>query len=883
MTGETAARWRALRDLLERALEAAPDQRRRLLEELGREDPARAAELAELLRADAVDDSPLDAGAASRLAAVGGGGADPATAAEPPLAGRQLGAWRLGALLGQGGMGAVYAARRCDGAFEQEAAVKVLRAGADTPELRARFRQERQLLAALDHPAIARLLDGGLSEDGTLWFALERVESGLPITRWADEHALALATRIDLFLEVCDAVDAAHRRLIVHRDLKPSNILVTPDGRPKLLDFGIAKLLDREDAAATRTGAQLLTPQYAAPEQILGEPPTTAVDVYALGVVLYELVTGALPHLRTTSSPVALARELARETVTAPSRRAAAGTPRARRGAARISGDLDAIVLKALRAEPEARYRSVAELAADLRNERAGLPVAARGGARGYRVRRFVVRHRLAVAAAAAVVVALVAGLAGTLAQARIAHAERDRALAEAEKARQVAGFMTRLFQQADPARTRGASLTAREVLEAGARAIATELGDQPEIQATLLLAIGSVERDLGGYEEARPLLERALELRERRFGGDALETAEALHELGGLDRYLDRLAVGTQRLERALAIRQSRLGREHLDVARTHAQLGILNRFAGDGDGAREHFVTALAIADRLGAGGDETARWLNNLGLVEADRGERVAAERAYRRSLALMEASAGAENPLLALPLDNLGMLLRGEERFDEALPLLERARDLVARTWGEDHAQFGTALTSLGAVYLGLERFPEALPLFERGAAVYSRALGPEHRWVAWPLTGAGDCRLALGEPRAALALFERAAAIRAAALGPDHPELAQSLGRIGLAESALGRHEHAEASHRAALAMLRRTTEAGSTVLAEQIVDLAASLEQRGGSGDARDLYIEAEAIFRAAYPDGHSYRVRVADALARLDAQPPAAAASPPH
>lgn len=878
MSGATEARWRELRALLERALEAAPEERRRLLGELGREDPARAAELAELLRADAMGDSPLDAGAAPLLAAVGGEATNSAAGAAPPLAGRQLGAWRLGGLLGQGGMGAVYAARRADGAFEQEAAVKVLRTGADAPELRARFRLERQLLASLEHPAIARLLDGGLSEDGILWFALERVEGGLPITRWADEHALALPARIDLFLEVCDAVEAAHRRLIVHRDLKPSNILVTPAGRPKLLDFGIAKVLDREESGTTRTGAQMLTPQYAAPEQILGEVPTTAVDVYALGVVLYELVTGALPHQRTTSSPVALARELARETVSAPSRRVAAGGGGKRRGAARISADLDAIVLKALRAEPEARYRAVAELAADLGRCRAGLPVAARGGARAYRARRFVARHRLAVAAVAAVALSLLLGLAGILAQARIARAERDRALVEADTARQVAGFMTRLFQQADPARTRGASLTAREVLDAGARAVGTELSAQPEIQATLLLAIGSVERDLGGYDEAQPLLERALELRERLFGAEALETAEALHELGSLDRYLDRLELGTHRLERALAIRESRLGSEHLDVARTHAQLGVVCRFAGDPASARQHFVTALAIAERLGAGGDETGRWLNNLGLVEADLGERAAAERAYRRSLARLEASSGPDNPLLALPLDNLGMLLRGEERFDEALPLLERARDLVARTWGEDHAQFGTALNSLGVLLADVGRCPEALPLFERSAAVYSRALGSEHRAVAWPLTGAGDCGLTLGDPRAALALFERAAAIRAAAFGPDHTELAESLGRIGLAESALDRHERAEASHRAALAMLRRTTAAGSTVLGEQLVDLAACLERRGTSGEARDLYREADAIFRAAYPEGHSYRVRVADALARLDAQPRPAA-----
>lgn len=871
--GPDPGAWRELRALLERALEVSPEERRALLAELAARDPARAAELEELLRADAAEGSPLDAGAGALLAGLGEEGAAPAGAAggRAPLTGRRLGAWRLGELLGQGGMGAVYAARRVEGEFEQEAAVKVLRASADSPELRARFRRERQLLASLGHPAIARLLDGGV-EDGELWFALERVE-GVPITAHARARGLTVSERLTLFLAVCDAVEAAHRRLVVHRDLKPSNILVTAAGEVKLLDFGIAKLLEGDEGEAlTRSEARPLTPRYAAPEQILGAPPTTGMDVYALGVVLYELLTGSLPHDRSTASPVALARELERETVAPPSRRVLTGDEAGRRLARRLTGDLDAILLRALRPEPERRYASVAELTNDLRLHLAGRPVGARGGAWRYRAGSFVRRHRLAVLAATLVVAALVAGLGVAAWQARIARVERDRARVEAAKATEVARFMTRLFHQADPARARGASLTAREVLAAGGERVEQDLAGQPEIQATLLLAIGSVERDLGLYAEAAPRLERALALRERSFGAGSLEVAEALHELGQLDRYFDRLEEGRARLELALALRETALGPDHLEVARTLSALGVVQRYAGEIEASRASFERALAIADRFGQEDDETGRWWNSLGLVLSDLGAYAEAEPVFHRSLEVLERSAGPGNPLLALPLDNLGMLLRTQERFEEALPLLERARTLVETTWGPDHVQFGTALNSLGVLLGNLDRCAEAVELLARAADVYGRALGSEHRFVAWPLVAEGDCRLALGEPETALALFERAASIRLAALGAEHAEHALALGRIGLAEQALGRTAAAERRFREALAILRRTLDPASPAVAEAIVDLAACLEHRGAAAEASALYEEAARTFRAAYPQGHSYVTRVEAALVRLAA-----------
>ncbi len=873
------AAWRRSRELLARALELDLPEREKLLAELRATDPAQARDLEELLRADGVGGSFLDGGAAALVAALGEGvPTGPRAADAMRWNGQRLGVWQLHEPLGQGGMGTVYRAERADGTFAQEAAVKVLRRSVDTPELQRRFLRERQLLASLDHPAIVKVLDGGVTEEGLPWFALERVD-GVPITRYAAERALDLRSRLRLMVEVCEAVDAAHRRLVVHRDLKPSNLLVTADGRVKLLDFGIAKVLEEEEGEAlTRSESRLLTPQYAAPEQILGEPVTTAVDVYALGVLLYELLTGEVPHRRSTATPAGLAQELARETTRPPSRKLleSPGTSREVRQRARsLAGDLDAVVLKALRVDPEARYRSATELAGDLGAYLDGRPVSARRGSRLYSTRKLVLRHRAAAAAGAGVLLAVAAGLVAVAYEARVARAERDQARIQAATARHVSDFLTHLFQQADPAHTRGAQLTAREVLVSGAQRIDKELAAEPEVQATLRLAIGGVERDLGLYEDARPLLEQALAQRHRQFGDESLPTAEALYELGSLDRYLDRLDDGRRNLEQALRIRERDLGSNDLDVARSHSALGVVLRYQGDPPAARHEFERALAIAHTLGVEGDETGRWQNNLGLVLDDVGEYPAAEAAYRRAIEILERSSGKDSPLIALPLDNLGALLRAEERFDEAEPVLTRAVDLVRRTWGEQHAQYATALNSLANLLIDRGRCTEAIPLFAHSAAIFSAALGPDHRYTAYPVLNEGRCRLALGEPARALELFRRALEIRehGSADGVD-AQVAQSLGLVGQALVGLGRLAEAEDTFRRTLAMTRKAVDANDPPYGDALFDLADCLERRHARDEARGLYQEALGIYRKAYPPGHSSIDKVLKALARVEPAP---------
>jgi serine/threonine protein kinase/tetratricopeptide (TPR) repeat protein len=612
---------------------------------------------------------------------------------EPLAVGQRVGAYRIVREIGRGGMGAVYLAERADREFEQRVAIKLVRRGMDTDEIVRRFRSERQILAHLDHPNIGKLFDGGTTEDGRPYFVMEYVE-GRPIDDYCDDRKLPVRARLELFRQVCAAVHFAHQNLIVHRDLKPGNILVTVDGVPKLLDFGIAKLLDpnQDLYALTRVDLRPMTPEYASPEQVRGETITTASDVYALGVLLYVLLTGHRPYRAAPRDPQGLARAICETDPLRPSsmvgrveevQRAdgsvVALTPesisRVREGderllRRRLAGDLDTIVLKAMQKEPGRRYASVDQLSSDLGRHLQGLPVVARKDTLGYRTRKFVGRHKAGVALAAAVLLLIVGfSVSVTVLWQRAVH-ERQRAVREGQRTQAVSGFLEQLLSSSNPSQSHGETVTARELLDRGVQEIDRGLRDQPQVRADLMETMGRAYHSLGLYEQARPLLEEALRLSRQTRGRDDLFIAQDLWNLAGDLFDLGKKADAEPLIREAVSIQRARGETENIDYAKGLNNLGEFLEDRGDFAQAEADFKESLAIKNRLPTVDEkDIATSLNNLGKLYATRGDSAAAEPYYRKSLEIRQRLAGGyPDPDLATSLSNFGSFL--EDRGDLA---------------------------------------------------------------------------------------------------------------------------------------------------------------------------------------------------------------------
>lgn len=646
------------------------------------------------------------------------------------LVGRRMGVWRIERSIHAGGMGAVYLARREGGEFEQQAAVKLVRAGLLQPDALQRFTQERQVLARLEHPNIARLLDGGTSEDGLPWLAMEYVQ-GEPIDQWADAHALDLQQRLLLFEKVCDAVHHAHRHLVIHRDIKAANILVTPGGEPKLLDFGIAKLLPAADLQAGHTVTQhrVFTPGYASPEQFTGAPVTTASDVYSLGVLLYRLLTGRLPFAMQTASALEAERQVTQHLPLLPSEAVQSGDAllprmgklRASQLQRALRGDLDTIVMTALRKEPERRFASAAALAEDLRRFRRGLPVQARPDTLGYRVRRFVGRHRTSVAAATISIIALLTGLGVALWQADQARADRDRA-------QRINTFLQDILIEADPYEA-GADATVRDLLRKADGMIATRFADAPELEATLRTTVGSAQLSLLELEDAARNLERADALRRGLHGQDDARSLRT------------RLQLALLAFERGDSPAAEAIYREVLQRLAPHHPVDLrgtaLNDLAivllySDRD------AEALELLQRSlqAASADEApaslANTYNNIGHAHHNLEELDAAEQNYRRALQLLrEAWPDGQHPDIASATNNLGILLYQRGRAAEALPLYRESLQVRQATLGPEHPRTGVGHLNLGRLLLDLDRPAEAEPHLQAALRLARAALGEDH--------------------------------------------------------------------------------------------------------------------------------------------------------
>jgi eukaryotic-like serine/threonine-protein kinase len=856
-------RWAALRAAFEEFADLGSAERQRRLAALGEADPDLADALHRMLAADAAPSGVLERSAAEVAAAVlrtelGGATSDAGSPSD--LTGLRLGAWRLRERLGQGGMGEVWLAERADGGFEQQAAIKVIKRGMDSEEVLRRFRRERQILARLEHPHIARLLDGGVAPDGRPYFVLERVR-GATILDWAERENLGVEARIALILQAAEGVEFAHRNLVVHRDLKPSNILVAEDGQVKLLDFGIAKLLDPgEDADVTRTAAMMLTPRYAAPEQILGEPATTATDVYALGAVLYELLVGELPHRR-ASTAADLVRAAAHETIERPSavvaRAGGAGGWRRR-----LTGDLDTILLRALAREPARRYPSVAALAEDLRRHLDGRPVLARADTRGYRLAKFVGRHRAVVAAASLALASLVAGLGVALVKERAARAQATRAQAAQE-------FLSSLFLLADPDQAQGAKLSARDLLDRGAARVDVALAGQPELLAEMLGLLGKVYVQLGVYAEAERLYQRALDLELQRLGPESPRLAESYRLLGGAMHRQAKYPAARPMMERALALYQRR--GDELAASGALQDLALLTRAQGDNEQARGMLLEVVSVRSRLGEpDSPDLAKALNNLGLVLWREKRYRAAAVVFKRSLAIHRKHEGEVSSLVAGTEENLAMVLNLAGDGQAARPHIESAVYVLERLFDRPHPKLANALSSAGYLAAGRGELERAAELYHRSIAVYEAAEMAHHPDASYPLRHLGALRAKMGDQRAALEHYQRALGIRERAFGLEHRLVAETLIDVADAQQALGDLAGAEASLRRALAVNRVTAGPKHETIAQTLLKLGELLLTLDRRVEAASALEECLSMRREVLPAGDPGIREAEETLARI-------------
>ncbi len=848
-------RWQQIRSIFEQAVELEAVARATFLDGACGDDAELRREVDSLLDADtgaAGEQTSLGAAAPELLKSLHD---DEDLARRRAWQGRRVGAWKLVREIGQGGMGAVWLAERDDGAYLQQAAVKLVRSGWHDDDLLRRFRAERQILAALNHPNIARLIDGGLADDAP-FLVLEYVD-GEPLQRWCAEHHLDLEARLRLLLTVCDAVAHAHSRLVVHRDLKPSNILVDRDGQVKLLDFGIAKLLEGEGSREI-SAIRMFTPDYAAPEQVRGDAVTTGVDVYALGLLLYELLTGQRPYGQAASTPAAYEQAILTQEPEAPSRivTQAHSDAVARIGQLdlaalqrRLRGDLDAIVLKALRKRPEDRYASVEALAADLRRYLAKQPVDARRGRWRYRATRFLQRHALSASLAAIALLSLLIGLAAALWQAEQARIERDAARREAIKSTRALDFMKTVFEIADPSENLGRSVTAVELLAKGAADLEFQLKDEPEVRAALLDTLGSANLGLGQTETAKSLFERGLA--DARRSGDPVAIGHALLGLGSALTRLGDIAASEALAREARALALPRDDRGDEVRARTDIRLAVQALTRSDYAVSEPLFRSGMATLERL-AGHPDPEVAIPFSSLLHAT-GRAAEAEQVLQAALAQVRRDSPPIHPGRAALAAQLGTNYSRQGRPAEAEPLLRDALAIKIAIYGEQHGSVDVTRHNLARVLTELGRWDE-------GEAIYRAVLAAERARYNGPhpsiaASEAGLARVLLDSDRAAESepLWRSAQATAIAKFG--ELDAAVGITAIGLGRTllALQRFDEADAQLDLARRVYERLGENGTTSLAR--VQLEQTRLALLRSDATVDCQAAAAAVTAASKPD----------------------------
>ncbi len=795
------------------ALERAPGEREAYVELACADSPSLCGRVLQLLRADEQDADSLSDSRITPLArsiATRPAGSD-------DLQGMRVGAYRLVSRLGEGGMGSVWLGERDDQEFERRVAVKVIKRGMDSEQVLKRFRVERRALGVLEHPSVARLLDAVMTPDGRPALIMEHVE-GKPLDEYCASGALRVCERLELFLGVCDAVSYAHQMLVVHRDLKPSNIYVTPTGEPKLIDFGIAKILASDDTQATVTAAEqrVLTPRYASPEQVRGEPVTTATDVFSLGVVLYELLSGRAPFEAPSGSRAEIGRLVCEQDPVRPSTAVTRLDPGEQTGASPpagtdastsatrlrrvLEGDLDTIVLKALRKEPGRRYQSVAELGDDIRRYLDDRPVLARADTLGYRTRKFVRRNRGVVVGVSLFMGMTFAGL-GTvswmLIRTRAAEAaeveQREIAEERFDEADSVAGFLEEMLASATPDRADGrAPEVLREILDAAEARMEQELTGQPRVRARIQHTLASSYRLVGDYEKSERHFAEAESVRRAMHEPGSFELGTTLHEyaLLAMDRGDQDRARGY--VTEALAVFGGDDAMPSRSVANAHDLLGVIAMEESRLGEAERHFDDAIKVYEQAGLSDDEALlQCYGKRAVLLAQTGRNADAISVLERAIERLQSSSGAPRIGQLSLLNNLAVLYRRVGREEDALAMYNRILGVSRTLLGSDHRLALVPRANRAMVLHRLGRLDEAQAEFESVYAAQVEAIGAEHVDTVTTLFNHAQLVVDLGDLPRAQAMFERALELNTAAYGPAHPNVAMSHGALGKAIARLG--------------------------------------------------------------------------------------------
>ena len=835
-----AERWQRLSPLLDVLLELDPEARAQQLEILRADDPETARELEKLLALEEEGDDFIDQPLVDKP--------------DQLKPGIRIGPYQLESMLGEGGMGMVWLASRADGLYQRRVALKLLRPGLADPNLRLRFTREREILARLEHPNIARLLDAGIGSEGQPYLALEYVE-GVSITDYCQANNIGLEERLRLFLQICEAVSHAHANLIVHRDLKPSNILVTPGGDVRLLDFGIAKLLDDPEPAPVhpRTEVRAFTLHYAAPEQVRGELVTTMTDVYSLGVVLYELIADTKPYRlrRQTDAEweqAILAVEPLKPSVA--TLRTTDGSrsrcPDARRNARRLAGDLDNIALKALRKAPEQRYPSVEALSRDLQRHLEGRPVLARPQSLGYRLQKYLLRQRWTLAIGGLATTLLVAALAASLWQGR-------QAMREAARAQAMQDFVIGLFDNAS-ASQQGSTFDARELLAAGERRGMRELASQPLAQAELLGVIARLRLGLGDYRESLALLEKQARVLDTTPDAPDSLRLQAATQHGRVLRLLGR----SRQCAQAMAHMEPRLprlsSRLPLAVAEFQSQNGRCRADAGEKQVARQMFERSLdtrrSLKDEAGV-----AENLRDLAQLDVELGNAEAGVRGYRAALAHLQAHGYARHPLVIEIQRSLALLYRNRGETDAALASFQRARELSEEIHGPRHPLTQALRRHIAAVHVDQGRLRQADEELRRLHAMTLETLGPRHRDAAssWNSMGIiawerGDDATAVRDVAQAIAIWRENESLQI---------LPGGLFNYGMVLHSAGRHDEALAALEESRRMRVDTIGASHALIGETDRMIGEVLAAKGDLEGATERFDRAVRLTRVGFGPEH--------------------------